>query len=150
MPSLRRQAEATGALDRRKDLWKRYGRVRSIAPDGLPRTFGPVSREQVRSVIRLFLQIDRDASGEASVEEFLNNPVLEASGLTQFSRSLFRTLDTDKSGSITLRELLFAAFPSVNPEQFRSLAAYGDRFHQEQFLAARRLSEEATLRAPPS
>lgn len=145
LPSLRRAQPAPGALEMRKQLWQRYGRVRSISSDGLPLTFGPVSREQVQSVTRLFLQIDQDASGEASVEEFLNNPVLEASGLAQFSRSLFRTLDTDNSGTITLRELLRAAFPDITPAQFRSLATYGDRFHREQFLATKRLVEATSM-----
>jgi len=140
----RRTGGSNPALEKRRALWSTYGRANAIASDGLPVTFGPVSREQVRDVVRLFLSIDADASGEVSVEEFLNDSFVEASELTQFTRSLFRSLDTDSSGSITLEELLRAAFLTPTPEQFRGLTAYGRRFHEEQGIAARRLQLAVT------
>ncbi|KAA0162365.1 hypothetical protein FNF27_08074 [Cafeteria roenbergensis] len=140
------EASQGGSRERmsRRELWASYGRVNPIAADGLPVTFGPVSRSQVRSVVRLFLEMDKDGLGEVTVDKFLHNSVVEGTQLTQFTRSLFRTLDTDGSGSVSLSELLRAAFPQPSAKQFRSLHVFGKKFHKEQTIATRRLAEAAS------
>jgi WD40 repeat protein len=123
--------------------WSQYGKCSSLAKDGLPHNFGGVSRDKVRTIVRMFTLIDPDGSGTVTVEEFLNNPVIEASAISSFTRSLFRSLDTDRSGTLTLTELVRVAFPGLMKQQMTSLLAYAHRFHQEQTMATKRLVEAA-------
>lgn len=115
----------------------------SAMRDGLPPQFGSATREQVRDVVRMFLQVDSDGSGSVSVDEFLNAPFIAASDMSQFTRSLFCSLDKDRSGTITLEELLGAAFPGLFREQFQQLCRFARRYSVEQHSARTRIQNAA-------
>ena len=68
----------------------------------------------MRTFVRLFDSMDRDGNGQVDISETLASGAFSQAGgggvSSAVAKSIFRTLDRDRSETVSLRELLRVAF----------------------------------------
>jgi EF hand len=92
-------------------------------PTGLPKTFGMYPRETVDKFRATWMALDRDGSGAVDVEELLNAKIFASSAM-KVTKAIFATIDADKSGDVSLSELVKVVFPMGTLEVRSSILRY--------------------------
>jgi len=118
--------------------WKQAGRDSTPCPPGLPpwavilhpfadyvppRGFAMYARATVDKFRDTWADLDTDGSGQVDIEELLNAKVFSANTL-KVTKALFGTIDEDKSGTVSLKEMLRVAFPLADSATRSSISRY--------------------------
>jgi hypothetical protein len=98
------------------------------------------SRAQVEKFRGVWNALDSDGSGAVDVEEILNAKVFSADTL-KVTKAVFATIDTDRSGDVSLSELVKVSFPMGGAD------LRGDIVRYMRYLDARDRADSERLRA---
>ncbi|OQR95889.1 hypothetical protein THRCLA_07491 [Thraustotheca clavata] len=87
------------------------------------RRFGIYTTKEVMVIIRLFWMLDTDCSGSVTEDELDGcRNYFESMGYTDMA-TIFQTIDTDRSGEVSLAELLKICFPYASPTDIHDMLA---------------------------
>lgn len=89
-----------------------------------PRRFGVYAAKEVLELKLLFDSMDSDGNGHINLQEFLTHPKWQSSHLSVTAGSVFNTVDSNRDGNITLKELLSVAFPAANRRNLKDMADF--------------------------
>ena len=78
---------------------------------------------QIEKFRETWMQLDDDGSGAVDVEELLNANIFAASQM-KVTKAIFGSIDADKSGDVSLGELVKVVFPMGGPEVRSQIIAY--------------------------
>ena len=87
------------------------------------KSFGMYPISQIEKFRETWMQLDNDDSGAVDVEELLNANIFAASQM-KVTKAIFGSIDADKSGDVSLNELVKVVFPMGGPEVRTQIIAY--------------------------
>lgn len=97
----------------------------SVSPAALlnQKSFGMYPMSQIEKFRETWMQLDDDGSGAVDVEELLNANIFAASQM-KVTKAIFGSIDADKSGDVSLGELVKVVFPMGGPEVRSQIISY--------------------------
>ena len=101
----RQQREKEKKNDKRKRAWSKAG----------------ASQKEVIDIISAFQQIDEDLTGEIDPKEFFALPQFSGFASAGTMDTLFRAIDRDGSGTVTVDELLIVMFPVATKSDVKEM-----------------------------
>lgn len=87
------------------------------------KSFGMYPIAQIEKFREVWMKLDDDGSGAVDVEELLNANIF-ASSQMKVTKAIFGSIDADKSGDVSLTELVKVVFPMGGPEVRAQIIAY--------------------------
>jgi hypothetical protein len=87
------------------------------------KSFGRYPIAQIEKFREVWMKLDDDGSGAVDVEELLNANIF-ASSQMKVTKAIFGSIDADKSGDVSLTELVKVVFPMGGPEVRAQIIAY--------------------------
>jgi len=87
------------------------------------KSFGMYPISQIEKFRETWMQLDNDDSGAVDVEELLNANIFAASQM-KVTKAIFGSIDADKSGDVSLNELVKVVFPMGGPEVRTQIIEY--------------------------
>ena len=124
----RQQREKEKKNDKRKRAWSKAG----------------ASQKEVIDIISAFQQIDEDLTGEIDPKEFFALPQFSGFASAGTMDTLFRAIDRDGSGTVTVDELLIVMFPVATKSDVKEMIQMA---HKVKYGSKKEKKKVATLSA---
>jgi hypothetical protein len=86
--------------------------------------FGAVTAAEVVALKSVFDLLDVDGSGSVDIREFVSSRAWKDSGFPQLAPSVFESIDRDKDGFISLRELCLVVFPNTSATEVERMVEF--------------------------
>lgn len=104
------------------------GEVR-VAADGMPIRFGSATRADLIALLNIFSEMDETGMGEATIDQVLSSPAFRDCNPVVM-RAFFHAVDEDRSGTMTLQEILQTAYPDEDSGTIQQMLGYAQTLQQ--------------------
>ena len=104
------------------------GEVR-VAADGMPIRFGSATRADLLALLNIFSEMDETGKGEATIDQVLSSPAFRDCNPVVM-RAFFHAVDEDRSGTMTLQEILQTAYPDEDSGTIQQMLGYAQTLQQ--------------------